>query len=128
MNSIYCKLDDDAFHYLSETFTSIINSLDIEKNNIQYNIEFVYKIIQISQRIMKKKSPQENSKSQPIELGCHFISKNTHKFKNITVLKRIYNFIEKKREDKKKQGKGVIGSLTKGLFAVVTGKKDPVLT
>ena len=43
------------------------------------------------------------------------------------MLKRIYYFIEKKREDKKKQGKGMIGSLTKGLFAVVTGKKDPVL-
>lgn len=58
MNSIYCKLDDDSFTFLSQTFTSIINSLDIEKNNIQYNIEFVHKIIQISQRIMKKKSPQ----------------------------------------------------------------------
>lgn len=66
MNSIYCKLDDDAFNYLNQTFNSIINTLDIEKNNIQYNIEFVYKIIQISQRIMKKKSPGENSKSQPI--------------------------------------------------------------
>ncbi len=57
MNSIYCKLEDDAFNYLNQTFTTIINTLDIEKNNIQYNIQFVYKIITISQRIMRKKSP-----------------------------------------------------------------------
>ncbi len=57
MNSIYCKLEDDSFNFLNQTFTFIIKSLDIEKNNVQYNIEFVYKIIQISQRIMRKKSP-----------------------------------------------------------------------
>ena len=29
MNSIYCKLEDDSFNFLNQTFTSIINSLDI---------------------------------------------------------------------------------------------------
>lgn len=93
MNSIYCKLDDDAFNYLNSTFNMMLNVLDIEKNNVQFNIEFVYKIIQISQRIMKKKSPVENAKSQPIELICHHIAKSTNKFKSQTVLKRIYSFI-----------------------------------
>jgi hypothetical protein len=101
--------------------------LDIEKSNAQLNIEFIYKILQISQRVIKKKAPLEKLKRQPIELTCHHISKNTNKFKNPNILKKIYSFMEKKREDKKKQGKGMINSLTKGLFTIVTGKKDPVL-
>ncbi len=128
MNSIYCKLDDDSFNYLNQIFTSIINTLDIEKSTIQYNIEFIYKIIQVSQRIMRKKPTLQGLKSQPIELICQHICKNTNKFKNPLVLKRIYSFMEKKREDKKKQAKGMINSLTKGLFTMVTGKKDPVLS
>jgi hypothetical protein len=38
MNSIYCKLDDENFNYVCQTFTNLINTLDLERNTIQLNI------------------------------------------------------------------------------------------
>jgi hypothetical protein len=43
-------------------------------------------------------------------------------------LKKLLGLLEKKREDKKKQGKSMINNITKGFFAAMTGKKDPVLS
>lgn len=64
MTSFYCKLNEDNFLYILNAFTVITNNID---QNSEIAIEFIYKMMVISQRIMLKKSPNSRQTSnQPI--------------------------------------------------------------
>lgn len=67
MSSFYCKLDDDDFLLLLNMFITITANLDLQENTPAANlaIEFVYKMIQISMRIMWRKNTK-STKGQPI--------------------------------------------------------------
>lgn len=53
MTSFYCKVNEDNFLYILNAFTVITNNAD---QNSEIGIEFIYKMMIVSQRIMLKKS------------------------------------------------------------------------
>lgn len=67
MSSFYCKLADEDFLLLLNMFITITSNLDMQENTPAslLAVEFVYKMIQISMRIMWKKNSKSN-KGQPI--------------------------------------------------------------
>lgn len=67
MSSFYCKLSDEDFVSLLNMFTTITSNLELQENtpSALLAVEFVYKMIQVSMRIMWKKN-SKSSKGQPI--------------------------------------------------------------
>ena len=134
MTSFYCKLNDENFLLLLNIFQTITNNLDLESNTnyVMLSVELLYKMAQISMRIMWKKN--KNSDTKPIELLCQHYGKRVKKFNSPNTLYRLFQYIQKKKTMKKKnlahsESKGMINSFAKGLMTMMTRKKDvPVLT
>ena len=63
MSSFYCKIEDDDFLLILNFFTTISKNIDISAD---INVELLYKMIIIAQRVAKKKSSQHGLKGQPI--------------------------------------------------------------
>ena len=133
MSSFYLKLTDENFLFLLNMFTTITNNLElIENSNASaLGIEFLYKEIQVSLRIIWKKNYSSN-KGHPIELLCQHFGKKSKNLTNEIVLKKLYMFVQKKKGQKKatvsEESKGVVGNFLKGFGAVMTRKKEPILT
>lgn len=91
MTSFYCKLNEDNFLYILNAFTVITNNID---QNSEIAIEFIYKMMVISQRVMLKKlSNARQTSNQPIELLCQKFGKTTTKFRDLKLLSKLLNFI-----------------------------------
>mgnify|MGYP003485117089 CR=1 FL=1 len=84
----------------------------------------------ISQRIMLKKSPNSRqSSNQPIELLCQKFGKTTTKFRDLKLLSKLLNFIEKRKSLKKKNSNETKSTfnIAKGFLAAFT-RKNPILS
>lgn len=53
MTSFYCKVHEDTFLYILNAFTVILKNID---QNNDLGIEFIYKMMVVSQRILLKKA------------------------------------------------------------------------
>lgn len=89
MTSFYCKINEDHFLFLLNAFSVITKNLDCS----EVGIEFVFKMMIISQRIKLKKGIINRNTNQPIELLCHKYGKNVDKFRDPTFLTKILNYI-----------------------------------
>lgn len=100
MKSFYCKLTDENFNFLLASFLEISKILDFESNtsSAEISIEFLYKMMYISTRIISKKSV---TTSQPIDLLCYHFGKNIKRVYNQKVLKKLLGFIQKRKCIKK---------------------------
>ena len=79
----------------------------------------------ISTRIISKKSVTTN---QPIDLLCSHLGKKIRYIYNEKVLKKLLAYIQKRKCMKKQtiieqEGKGMMNSLAKNLYAVMNKKK-----
>ena len=63
MASFYCKVNEDNFLFLLNSFSIITKNID---TNSDIGIEFTYKMMIISQRIMLKKNVVSKQANQPI--------------------------------------------------------------
>jgi hypothetical protein len=63
MTSFYCKVNEDNFLFLLNSFSIITKNID---TNSDIGIEFIYKMMIISQRIMLKKNVVSKQANQPI--------------------------------------------------------------
>ena len=59
MSTLYCKLMDENFYYILNTFNVVTKSMDIESPN-DITSEFLFKMVFISQRISWKKNNNSN--------------------------------------------------------------------
>ena len=86
-------------------FHTITNNLELIENTNTSNlgIEFLYKMIQVSMRIIWKKAYNSN-KGHPLELLCQHFGKKTKNFTNEIILKKIFLFLQKKKSQKKAGG------------------------
>jgi hypothetical protein len=126
MTSFYCKVNEDNFLYVLNAFTVITNNID---QTAELGIEFIYKMMIVSQRILLKKTQTARQGSnQPIELLCLKFAKTTHKFKDAKLLPKILAYIEKRKSIKKKNSADSKGSfnIAKGFLAAFT-RKNPIL-
>jgi hypothetical protein len=62
-------------------------------DNSEIGIEFIFKMMIISQRIMLKKVITTKNANQPIELLCHKYGKNVDKFRDPKFLAKLLNYI-----------------------------------
>jgi len=116
MSAFYCKLNDENFYYLLNTFNMVTKSIDIDSNN-DISSEFLYKMILVSQRISWKHS-NVNQKKQIELLSSHY-AKNTHFFNNKKTISTLYNYLLKKKSNKnsKENYKNALSTLTKNIFS-----------
>lgn len=97
-------------------------------------IEFLYKMANISLRIMWRKGKKDINKGKPIELLCQQYGKRVKKFNDPEVLKKIYQYMIKKKATMKKnlansESRGMINTFfTKGIASMIGRKKEPQLT
>lgn len=63
MSSFYCKVNDDHYLFLLNAFSVITKIIDV---NNEIGIEFIFKMMIISQRIMLKKIIISKNGNQPI--------------------------------------------------------------
>lgn len=64
MTSFYCKVHEDNFLYILNAFTVIIKNID---QNSELGIEFIYKMMVVSQRILLiKAQASRQGPNQPI--------------------------------------------------------------
>jgi hypothetical protein len=61
--------------------------------NSDIGIEFIFKMMIISQRIMLKKGIVSKNSNQPIELLCHKYGKIVDKFRGPKFLTKLLNYI-----------------------------------
>jgi hypothetical protein len=66
MSSFYCKLQEDNFFFLLNAFTVITKNIDQNIQNQDLPVEFIFKMMQISQRVMLMKSSNLKNVNQPI--------------------------------------------------------------
>lgn len=90
MASFYCKINEDHFLFLLNAFSVITKNLD---NNSEIGIEFTFKMMIISQRIMLKKASISKNGNQPIELLCHKYGKIVDKFRDPKFLAKLLSYI-----------------------------------
>lgn len=117
MSAFYCKLNDDNFYYLLNTFNMVTKSIDLEASN-DIAAEFLYKMVVISQRISWKRSNVNQNK--PIELLSTHYAKNKPFFNNKKTISTLYNYLIKKKSTNKKsneQHKNPISTFTKNIFS-----------
>ena len=79
-------------------------------------------------RIMWRKNKNKENKGKPIELLCQQYGKRVKKFNDPVVLKKLLQYIQKKKAMKKKsiantESKGMINSFAKGLNSMLGRKK-----
>lgn len=127
MSSFYLKLADDSFLLLLNMFSTITNNLELIENtsNSALGIEFLYKMIQVSMRIIWKKNYNSN-KGHPLELLCQHYGKKCKNLTNEIVLKKLFMYVQKKKAQKKTgvpEEKGMMNTLFKGFGAVMNRKK-----
>ncbi len=89
MASFYCKINEDHFFFLLNAFSVITKNLD----SSEIGIQFTFKMMIISQRIMLKKVITTKNANQPIELLCHKYGKNVDKFRDPKFLAKLLNYI-----------------------------------
>jgi len=128
MSSFYCKLPDEDFMLILNMFITITSNLDLQENTpaSAFAIEFVYKMIQSSLRVMWRKNAK-STKGQPIELLCQHYGKKCKSLSNEINLKKIFLFIQKKKIQKKtaqgEQPKGMMDTFMKGMNGIINRKK-----
>lgn len=127
--SYYFKLDEEYFNDLLNVFLWISRSLENLVN--ERSVEYLYKMINISMRIMKKKRT-----GQPRELLCTFLGKDNPTFLNEKLWLALLNYITNKAIKKKQEeqdnryttfGKGLM-LFARGINNLVTGKKEELET
>ena len=126
MTSFYCKVSEDNFLFLLNAFSIITKNID---TNSDIGIEFTYKMMIISQRIMLKKNFVNKQANQPIELLCIKYCKNVSKFRDPKFLNKLLNYIERRKTLKKKinaESKGAL-NIAKGFLAAFSRGKGPSL-
>ena len=89
MTSFYCKINEDDFVFLLNAFTIITKNMD----SSEIGIEFIFKMMIISQRIMLKKGIVSKNANQPIELLCHKYGKIVDKFRDTKFITKLLNYI-----------------------------------
>jgi hypothetical protein len=126
MTSFYCKLSEDNFLFLLNAFSIITKNIDTSSD---LGIEFTYKMMIVSQRMMLKKNIVSKLTNQPIELLCHKYCRNVPKFKDTKFLSKLLAHIEKRKTIRKKsnsEGKGAL-NIAKGFLAAFSRGKNPTL-
>lgn len=111
MPQYYCKLEEDHFNQLLNVLTLISRSLE-QGNAKAY--EYLYKIINISMRVMKKKKEKATA---PRQLLSSAFGKNSKIFENQAVWLNILKHIKNKSDKKKPEAQA---SLFKG-FSFLKG-------
>lgn len=119
MSSFYCKLSDEDFLLILNMYVTITSNLDLQENTnaSALAIEFVYKMIYSSMRIMWRKNIK-STKGQPISLLCQHYGKKCKTLSNEINLKKIFLYLQKKKVQKKssnEQPKGVMNVFMKGM-------------
>ena len=122
MTSFYCKVNEDNFLFLLNAFSIITKNID---TNSDIGIEFTYKMMIISQRIMLKKS--SSNKNSSIELLCIKYSKTVQKFRDPKFLNKLLLYLEKRKTIKKKSSEKGALNIAKGLFAAFSRGKGTTL-
>ena len=79
-------------------------------------------------RIMWRKNKNKENKGKPIELLCQQYGKRVKKFNDPETLKKLLQYIQKKKAIKKKsiannENKGMINSFAKGLNSMLGRRK-----
>lgn len=122
-------MNEDNFFYLLNAFTVITKNIDADSD---IGIEFIYKMMMVSQRIMLKKSQTlRQGTNQPIELLCQKYGKNSMRFRDQKLFPKLLAYIEKRKSNKKKntsENKGTLNNFAKGILAALTYKKSQILT
>ena len=119
MTSFYCKVNEDNFLFLFNAFSIITKNID---TNTDLGIEFAYKMMIISQRIMLKKS--SGNKNSTIELLCQKYSKNVPKFRDPKFIGKLLTYIEKRKTQKKKIAEKGALNIAKGFLAAFSRGKS----
>ena len=125
MTSFYSKLNEDNFLFLLNAFSIITKNMD---TNSDIGIEFTYKMMIISQRIMLHKTYINRNANQPIELLCQKYCKIVNKFRDPKFLTKLLLHIERRKTNKKKssENKGAL-NIAKGFLAAFSRGKGPSL-
>ena len=118
--------------FILNVYTTVTSNLDFEdKSSLgAFTIEFVFKMIHSSLRIMWMKN-FKSVKTQPIELLCQHYGKKCKNLSNDTILKKLFSFLQRKKAQKRnltEQPKGVVNAFMKGMNDIINRKKEPVLT
>jgi hypothetical protein len=95
-SSYYFKLEEDDFNDILNVFLWISRSLEGLAN--EKSIEYLYKMINISMRVMKKK---KDKTGQPRELLCTLLGKDNPTFTSEKLWMAILNHITNKALKKK---------------------------
>jgi|JI6StandDraft_1071083.scaffolds.fasta_scaffold36401_4 hypothetical protein len=123
--SYYFKLEEEDFTNLLNVFLWISRSLENLVN--ERSVEYLYKMMNISMRIMKKKRA-----GQPIVLMCTLLGKDNPTFASEKLWLSVLNFITNKAIKKKQEeqdnrssvfGKG-FALFARGINTLVTGRKE----
>lgn len=119
MSSFYLRVPEEGFIFLLNAFSTISNHLDFKEH---LGVEFMYKIMLISTRIMLRRAS-----TQPPQLLCAVFGKSSSLFKQSNLLPSLLSYLHRRRAQRKKlEEKGAL-QRAKGILAAFSRSKAPVL-
>ena len=120
MPQYYCKLEEEHFQELLSVLSLICRLLE---NGSTKSQEELYKVINISMRIMKKKKDKTTA---PRELLSSALGKSSKIFNNEAVWLSLLKHIQRKSDKRKPDSLIVRGGIAflKGIGELVKGKKE----
>jgi hypothetical protein len=127
MTSFYCKLNDEDFFLLLDLFSAITSRLELQENTpaASLSVEFVYKMVQASVRVLWKRNTK-STKGHSLELLCHQLGKKCKCLSNEINLKKLYLYLQKKKLQRRvaedETSRGMVDSIIKGMTGIIRSK------
>jgi hypothetical protein len=130
----YYMVDGGKFSMLLELFTSIFDSLKLKETSTitPIYLEFVFRMIRISMKIMRKETGG-SSPGQLMEVLCHSLGKRAQELHHEDIFYRIFGYLQKKRLQNKidaenEPSKNLMDNFMKGMQEAMSLKREVKLT